>query len=73
MTRVINRRNFIGITAATGAGLMISKAIPAQSKNSNDELNVALIGAGTQGETLMTTCLKMGKDSGIRFKAADNP
>jgi predicted dehydrogenase len=69
MTRVINRRDFINITAATGAGLMISKAIPAQGKNSSNELNVALIGAGTQGETLMTTCLKMGKDSGIRFKA----
>ncbi|MBN1805264.1 MAG: Gfo/Idh/MocA family oxidoreductase [Sedimentisphaerales bacterium] len=69
MTRVINRRDFIGITATAGAGLMVSKAIPAQSKNSSDELNIALIGAGTQGETLMTTCLKMSKDSGIRFRA----
>ena len=70
MTRVINRRNFIGITATAGAGLVISKAVAAQIDNTPDnELNVALIGAGTQGETLMTTCLKMSKDSGVRFKA----
>jgi predicted dehydrogenase len=48
---------------------MISKAIPAQGKNSNDKLNVALIGAGTQGETLMTICLKMSEKPGVRFKA----
>ncbi len=33
------------------------------------DVNVALIGAGAQGEVLLNACVKMGADSGIRFKA----
>ena len=70
MRRIIDRRDFIGITAAAGVSLATSKVIATQANTSeDDELNIAVIGAGIQGETLMTTCLKMGKHAGVRFKA----
>lgn len=67
MSKIINRRDFLSMTAAAGIGLATSKG----QTNAGDkgELNVAVIGVGVQGETLMTTCLKMSKNSGIRFKA----
>lgn len=70
MTTDIGRRDFLRATAATGAGLTVFPSLLAQAANgSSNPLNVALIGAGVQGEALLTACLKMGDDSGIRFKA----
>ncbi|MHC4435495.1 MAG: Gfo/Idh/MocA family protein [Planctomycetota bacterium] len=66
----INRRNFLHSAAAAGAGLAFSPAALAKT-NSNkkpDDINVALIGAGAEGQVLMNTILKI-KNSGVRFKA----
>ena len=67
----IDRRNFLRSTAAVGAGLAFSPMVVAQSESGKkaDDINVALLGAGAQGKVLMDACIKMGKNSGIRFKA----
>jgi predicted dehydrogenase len=65
----IDRRSFLRSTAVTGAGLAISPLVFGQSSGSNaqtDDINVALLGAGVQGQVLMNDCLKI---PGIRFKA----
>lgn len=63
----INRRSFLRSTAAAGAGLVLSPAIFGQTAGKKaDDLNMALIGAGAQGQVLMNACLKI---PGIRFKA----
>jgi predicted dehydrogenase len=64
----IDRRSFLRSTAAVGAGLVLSPVISAQtipSKNP-DDINVALLGAGEQGQVLVDACLKI---PGVRFKA----
>ena len=73
----IDRRSFLRSTAAVGAGLMSSLVARRSSLGSQvtshesrvDDINVALLGAGEQGKILMGACMKMGKNSGIRFKA----
>jgi predicted dehydrogenase len=62
------RRSFLHSAAAVGAGLMFSPMISAQAKAEKvpDDINVALLGAGKEGQVLMSTCLKI---PGIRFKA----
>ncbi|MBW8001322.1 MAG: gfo/Idh/MocA family oxidoreductase [Planctomycetes bacterium] len=65
----MDRRSFLKSTAAAGAGLMISPSILAAKSRKKGDINVALLGAGAQGKVLMMACLKMGKKSGIRFKA----
>lgn len=69
----INRRKFLRNSAAIGAGLFLTpKAIGAEadSKKKKDDINVALLGAGAQGaDALMAACLKLGKNSGIKFRA----
>jgi predicted dehydrogenase len=64
----MNRRNFLRSTAATGAGLVFSPMVIGQTGGSKkpDDINVGLLGAGTQGQVLMHACLKM---PGVRFKA----
>ena len=86
----INRRKFLGVAAATGAGMLLSgsldaaqnarsgrnarlarNAVAPQNAQSggtprSDELNIALIGAGAQGQVLMNSCLKI---PGVRFRA----
>lgn len=65
---VIDRRSFLRSTAAVGAGLVLSPVISAQtipSKNP-DDINVALLGAGDQGQVLVDACLKIPS---VRFKA----
>ena len=54
------RREFLGTTAAAGAGLLLSscspdsKPKPAAAKNSPlSKINVALIGCGAQGQVLL--------------------
>jgi predicted dehydrogenase len=63
----IDRRSFLHSAAATGAGLVFSPMVFGQSANKKpDEINVALLGAGAQGQVLMNACLKI---PGVRFKA----
>ena len=67
----IDRRGFLRSTAAVGAGLVLSPGVFAQtgSGRKGNDINVALLGAGEQGQVLMSACLKLGRNSGIRFKA----
>ncbi len=56
MNKKTNRRNFIAGAAGTAAGLAManSYAMGADSKNGpNDKINVALIGCGARGQTLL--------------------
>ena len=65
--RDITRREFIGSTAAAGAGLMLAsgaKAIgqtnsPASHASSSNKLNIALIGFGAEGRVLLESLLKI--------------
>jgi len=67
MKQGINRRNFLRSTAAIGTGLYLSSSSLGQTRTGKaDDLNIALLGAGTQGQVLMMDCLKI---KGVRFKA----
>ena len=60
-----NRREFLAASAAAGLGLSVAEALGQESKN-KDEINIAIIGAGTQGRVLMNSILKI---PGVRIKA----
>ena len=64
----IDRRSFLRSTAAIGAGLAFSPMVVAKSDSGKkaDEINVAILGAGAQGQVLMTACRNI---PGVRFKA----
>ena len=67
----IDRRKFLRYSAATGAALLLARtrgeaAGEDRQSSSSDELKIALIGAGAQGQVLMNACLKI---PGVRFKA----
>jgi predicted dehydrogenase len=68
MNKQIDRRSFLCSTAAAGAGLMLAPNVLAAgtSAGKGDDLNVALLGAGAQGQVLLGSCLKI---PGLRFKA----
>ncbi|MHC4637951.1 MAG: Gfo/Idh/MocA family oxidoreductase [Planctomycetota bacterium] len=66
MNDKMDRRNFLRNSAAVGAGLMLSNIAPGQTGGKTDDINVALIGAGTQGRRLLESCVKI---PGVRFKA----
>jgi len=68
MKKVIDRREFLRSGAAVGAALYLSGSALGRTGRT-DDINVALLGAGAQGQVLMNAILKMGKNSGIRFKA----
>ena len=55
----ISRREFIGTTAAAGAGLMLASGakVFGQSKSANGKLNIALIGFGAEGRVLLESLL----------------
>src|SRR5271170_5848059 len=57
----LTRREFIGTTAAAGAGLMLASGanIFGQSKSANGKINIALIGFGAQGRVLLESLLKI--------------
>ncbi len=61
------RRDFLQSAASVGAGLLFSPMISAQdAKEKPDDINVALIGAGLQGQVLADACNNI---PGIHFKA----
>ena len=63
----IDRRSFLRSTAAMGAGLAFSPMVLGQAGGGKpDDINVALLGAGAQGQVLMNACRNI---PGIRFKA----
>ena len=63
----IGRRKFMSSTAALGAGLVLSSVAKGLSNSGTEnEINVAIIGAGTQGRILLKDCLNIPN---LRFKA----
>ena len=63
----MDRRSFLRSTAAVGAGLVLSPRAFGSSNNSKtDDINVALLGAGDQGQILTDICCRI---PGVRFKA----
>ena len=68
MNNQIDRRNFISSSAAAGAGLMIANSALGQNGGKKD-INIALLGAGAQGQVLMNAILKLGRNSGVKFRA----
>jgi predicted dehydrogenase len=64
----MDRRTFLRSTAAAGAGLVFSPMVSGQTEGGKkaDDINVALLGAGEQGQALIDACLKI---PGLRFKA----
>lgn len=66
-TMDMTRRDFLQSAVTAGAGLLLANRIMAQAAAAGAApLNVALIGAGTQGRVLMNDCLSI---EGIRFRA----
>ena len=69
MSNEIDRRKFMRSSAAAGAGLMLANNALGQAEGKKD-INVALLGAGTQGQVLMNAIFKLNReDSGIKFRA----
>jgi len=71
MHKELNRRQFIRTSAAIGAGIYTSgKALGADAPK-KDALNIALLGAGAQGQVLMGAISKLGAPdkSGVRIVA----
>ena len=68
MNKQIDRRSFLRSTAAASAGLMLAPNVLAAgpSAGKGDNLNVALLGAGAQGQVLLDSCLRI---PGLNFKA----
>jgi predicted dehydrogenase len=62
----INRRSFLRSTAAVGAGLAFSPRMFAAASGGANDINVALLGAGAEGQILMQACLKIPN---VKFKA----
>jgi uncharacterized protein (DUF1501 family) len=61
----INRRSFLRTTAAAGAGLAFSPVVLGQAGGGKpDDINIALLGCGAQGQVLMTSMLQI---PGVRF------
>ena len=63
----LTRREFVQSMATAGAGLVLSRVAAGQAAAPKaDDLNVAIIGSGTQGRVLLNDCLKI---PGLRFRA----
>ncbi|HNS18964.1 MAG TPA: Gfo/Idh/MocA family oxidoreductase [Sedimentisphaerales bacterium] len=62
----IDRRSFLRSTAAVGAGLAFAPRMFAAASGGEKDINVALLGAGAEGQILMEACLKIPN---LKFKA----
>ncbi len=63
----VNRREFLKVGAAAGAGLMMPNIIRSQTPiNNSNDLNIALLGTGAEGQVLMNAMLKIPN---LRFRA----
>ncbi|MBW8041471.1 MAG: Gfo/Idh/MocA family oxidoreductase [Planctomycetes bacterium] len=64
----IDRRSFLHSAAAAGAGLVLSPMVVGQAGGAAkpDDINIALLGCGAQGQVLMNACRNI---PGVRFKA----
>jgi len=63
----MTRRNFVKTSTAVGAGMIFSPMIMTRAKaNDSNDLNIALLGCGAEGQVLMNAMLKIPN---IRFKA----
>jgi len=61
------RRNFIKTSAVAGAGLIAAPWVKTSGQSSvTKDINVALLGTGSEGQVLMNACLKIPN---IKFKA----
>jgi len=66
----MNRRAFLVNSTVAGAGLSLAAPLLAQPVDgASDELRVGLIGAGLQGETLVSACLNTVEVARVRFAA----
>ena len=62
----IDRRSFLRSSAALSAGLILPNAALASISKEPDDINVAIIGVGEQGSTLLDNCAQM---PGLRIRA----
>ncbi|MBE3132631.1 MAG: Gfo/Idh/MocA family oxidoreductase, partial [Acidobacteria bacterium] len=62
----VSRREFLRSSAVVGAGLVMAPTILAAENAGAADINVALIGAGTQGRVLLEQAVKI---DGVKFKA----
>jgi len=71
MSETMSRRQFLQSSSAVGAGMWLTnRAIAANdTPRNNDAINVALIGAGAQGQVLMDSVIKISIDNPIHLKA----
>ncbi|TFG97949.1 MAG: Gfo/Idh/MocA family oxidoreductase [Calditrichales bacterium] len=61
------RREFVKTSTAIGAGVLLSPMIMKKARaNDSNDINVALLGAGAEGQVLMNSMLKIPN---LRFKA----
>ncbi|MFC1782390.1 Gfo/Idh/MocA family oxidoreductase [Planctomycetota bacterium] len=66
-TANMNRRDFLRSTTAAGASLALAPVVFSQGpQDKPDDINVALLGAGRQGQTLLAACHNI---PGVRFRA----
>ncbi|MBW8014884.1 MAG: Gfo/Idh/MocA family oxidoreductase [Planctomycetes bacterium] len=71
MKNKIDRRQFVQSTAAIGAGLFVAPEVLSATASTakKADINVALIGAGIEGQVLFDAASTIGRKSGIKFKA----
>lgn len=71
---ILNRREFIGTTAAAGAGLLLTScspdnAVAPKKKSVLNNINVALIGYGAEGGVLSESLMNIMNAGGIKVVA----
>src|SRR5580658_1258871 len=72
---LINRREFIGTTAAAGAGLLLTSCsnettpAPAAKKSALNAINVGLIGYGAEGSVLSDSLMNIMNTGDIKVVA----
>jgi predicted dehydrogenase len=66
MEKGIDRREFIRATASIGAALYLAPSSASGAAAGKDTVNIAMLGAGAQGQALMFAALKIPN---VRFKA----